>query len=76
MGWQMIGTIVLNCAINVTIIVSIGSRGVYLIIKKYYRLAKLKIFGPQEKKNFDPILNRQLSEQEFVNLKAKRIANM
>lgn len=72
MGWQMIGTIVLNCAINVTIIVSIGGKGVYLIIKKYYRLAKFKIYGPAEKKYFDPIYNKQLSEQEFINLNKKK----
>ena len=76
MGWQMIGTIVLNCAVNVTIIVSIGGHGVYLIVKKYYRLAKYKIFGPEEKKNFDPIYNKQLSEQQFIDLNKKRISNM
>lgn len=48
MGWQMIGVIVINCAVNVTIIVSIGGRGLWLIGLKYYRRIKFKLFGTRE----------------------------
>jgi hypothetical protein len=40
MGWMMIGTIVINCLINITIIASIGSKKVYLILLKQYRIIK------------------------------------
>ena len=52
MGWAMIGTIVINSLINVMVIVFIGGRGVYLIVVKYYRLAKFKICGPEKKEEF------------------------
>ena len=50
MGWYMIGSIVLGLLVNVTIIVFIGAKGVYLIGVKYYRRLKLKILGPEPKR--------------------------
>ena len=76
MGWQMIGTIVINCVINVTLIVSIGGKGLYLIALKYYRLAKVKICGYENKDHWDTLAIKKLNEEEFVDLQLRRIINM
>lgn len=52
MGWVMIVTIVLNSLINISIVLYVGGKGLYLIFVKYYRLVKHKLCGsPQVPKS-------------------------
>ena len=64
MGWQMVGFIILNSFINVTVIVGIGGKGLYLIVKKYYRLLKYKICGIGNAKKifFDSLAIKKIDE--------------
>ena len=64
MGWQMIIIILINCLINVTIIVAIGGKGIYLIIKKYSILAKYHLcgIGTKNKVYFDFLSKTKLNE--------------
>lgn len=50
MGWSMIGTIVLNFLVNLTIIITIALKLFYLMVKKVYRIIKHKIFPDELKK--------------------------
>jgi hypothetical protein len=55
--------------VNVSIILAIGGKGFYLIGLKYYRLAKLKIYGRELKKFI-------LINPEQVNLAQRELAKL
>ena len=52
MGWGMISLIVFNCLVNISVIILVGTKGVYLIAIKIKRIIKHQTC-PAKKKEID-----------------------
>jgi hypothetical protein len=76
MGWSMIGVIVLNFLVNLTIIISIALKLFYLMVKKVYRKIKHFIFPNElKKKNLRAkILREQMRALEEMKVVRKELA--